>query len=189
MTKRVCTYRQSSTELTIGLQQIDIVTSHKVLGQTNNRGRQTDFTVMVCRLFRDITSQLRDLDLLDDTFLETSKQDLSLTRLETVSTRGNRSDVVGHGKENELFVDEVCNRHRGDVVIQVCPRLPSVLFLHDEPTLNCLNHSFRSSAFFLLNAMSISARSSGLMVSKASRCLSRSLKYFFASADVLVPRP
>ena len=56
-------------------------------------------------------------------------------------------------------------------------------------TLNCLSHSFRSSAFFLLNAMSIKARSSVFIASKPTRCLPRSLKYFFASADVLVPRP
>jgi hypothetical protein len=56
-------------------------------------------------------------------------------------------------------------------------------------TLNCLSHSLRSSAFFLLKAMSMRARSSTCIASKNSRCLSRSLKYFFASAAVLVPRP
>ena len=184
------THGQSSTELTVGVKQIDVITSDKVLGQTNNGSRQTDFTMMVCSLLCDISGQLSHLDLLDDTFLETPKEHLSLTWLQTVCARRNRSNVICHGEQYELLVDEVGDGDRGNIVIEVCSGLGGQFKLSlSRLTLNCLSHSFRSSAFFLLNAMSIRPRSSGLIVSKASRCLSRSLKYFLASADVLVPKP
>ena len=117
------TYSKPSTELTVGVEQVDVVTSHKVLGKTNDGSSQTLFTVMVGSLFRNVTSQLSDLDLLDDTFLETTKEDLSLTWLETVCARGDGSDVVRHGEEDKLFVDKVGNGDRGDIVVEVCSRL------------------------------------------------------------------
>jgi len=78
---------------------------------------------MVSSLFRDVTSQLSDLDLLDDTFLETTKENLSLTWLETVGARGDGSDIVRHREEDELFVDEVGNGDGGNIVVEVCSRL------------------------------------------------------------------
>ena len=78
---------------------------------------------MVSSLFRDVTSQLSDLDLLDDTFLETTKENLSLTWLETVCARGDGSDVVRHREEDELFVDKVRDGDGSDVVVEVSTRL------------------------------------------------------------------
>jgi len=78
---------------------------------------------MIGRLFRNVTSQLGDLDFLDNPLFETTKEDLSLTWFETVCTRGDRSDVVGHGEEDKLLVDKVGNRDRSDIVIEVCSRL------------------------------------------------------------------
>jgi hypothetical protein len=78
---------------------------------------------MVGSLFRDVTSQLSDLDLLDDSFLETTKENLSLTWLEPVCARGYGSDIVRHREEDKLFVDKVGNGDGGDVVVEVCSRL------------------------------------------------------------------
>ena len=111
--------------MTIGFQKIDVVATNVVLGKTDNGGRQTLFTVMVCSLFRHVTSQLRDLDLLDDTLLETTKQDLSLTWFETIGRRWNRSNIIGHREEDELLVDKVRDWHRGDVVVKERSRLTS----------------------------------------------------------------
>jgi hypothetical protein len=66
---------------------------------------------------------LSDLDLLDDTLLETTKEDLSLTGLETVCARGDGSDVIRHGEEDKLFIDKVGDGDRGDVVVEVCSGL------------------------------------------------------------------
>lgn len=52
-----------------------------------------------------------------------------------------------------------------------------------------LSHSLRSSAFFLLNAISINARSSIVNSLNGNRCLAMSEKYFFASRASLVPNP
>ena len=78
---------------------------------------------MVGSLFRDVTRQLSDLDLLDDTFLETTKEDLSLTWLKTVCARGDGSNIVRHGEEDKLFVDKVGNGDGSNVVVEVCSRL------------------------------------------------------------------
>ena len=51
------------------------------------------------------------------------------------------------------------------------------------------SHSLRSSAFFLLKAMSIKARSSLVRRPKGKRCLAMSPKYFCASRASLVPSP
>jgi hypothetical protein len=72
--------------LTIWVEEVDIVASDKVLGKTDDGRRQTNFTVVVCRLFRDITSQLSHFDLLDNTLFETTKEDLSLTGFQTIRT-------------------------------------------------------------------------------------------------------
>lgn len=55
--------------------------------------------------------------------------------------------------------------------------------------MNPRSHSFRLSAFFLLNAMSISSRSCCVAGLKGSRCCFMSPKYFLASVAVLVPSP
>jgi hypothetical protein len=58
-----------------------------------------------------------------------------------------------------------------------------------DRTSNLRNHSFRSSAFFLLNAISINGRSSSFIVAKGIRWVPISPKYSFASSFVLVPNP
>jgi hypothetical protein len=78
---------------------------------------------MIGRLFRNVTSQLGDLDLLDDSLFETTKEDFSLTWLETVCTRRNGTNVVSHGEEDKLLVDEVGDRDRSNIVVEVCSRL------------------------------------------------------------------
>jgi len=56
-------------------------------------------------------------------------------------------------------------------------------------TLNLLNQSFRSSAFFLLNARSINGRSSSRSLANGIICAPIWLKYSLASSFVLVPSP
>lgn len=117
------TNSQTGTELTIGREQVDVITANKVLGQTNNGARQRLFAVVVCRLLRDVPNQLGNLDLFDDFLLECAKQHFSLTRLETVGHGGDRADIVRHRKEDKLFVDKVRDGNLVSVVIEECTGL------------------------------------------------------------------
>jgi hypothetical protein len=54
--------RITRTILTRGLQQIEIVTADKVLGQINDCSSQTGFTVVVCSVLTDVTNKLSDLE-------------------------------------------------------------------------------------------------------------------------------
>lgn len=56
-------------------------------------------------------------------------------------------------------------------------------------TLKDLNHSFLSSAFFLLKARSISSLSPSWVVAKGMTCLPILEKYCLASESLLVPNP
>ena len=67
------THGKTGTELTIWFQKIDVVATDVILCETNDSSCQTDFSVVVCGLFRYVTSQLRDLDLLGDALFEASK--------------------------------------------------------------------------------------------------------------------
>jgi hypothetical protein len=63
------------------------------------------------------------LDFLYQIPLESGKDDLSLTRFETVRHRRDRSDVIGHGEKDQFLVDEVLDGNSVDVVIKVSSRL------------------------------------------------------------------
>lgn len=149
---------------------------------------------------------MTDLDLSLELLEVATIDDLPLSGLEAVDDRGDRSDVVGHREEDELLVDKVRVRDHLDRLVKersgliergreerVKERQASLGADRSETdcelTLNCLSHSFRSSAFFLLNARSIRSRSPSLVMSNWSMCLAMSLKYFFASAAVEVPSP
>mmetsp|Transcript_21683 Transcript_21683/g.35834 ORF Transcript_21683/g.35834 Transcript_21683/m.35834 type:complete len:372 (+) Transcript_21683:2019-3134(+) len=97
----------ASTKLTSRLQKVDIVGSNKVLGHSNNGSCQGSLTVMVCRVFRDVTSQLSHLDFLLELALEARKQDLALRRLEAIHHVWNRTLVVCLRKEDQLLIDKV----------------------------------------------------------------------------------
>ena len=49
---------QSGAKLTNGLQQVDVVRTHKILGQIDDCAHQRSLTVMVGRLFTNGTSKL-----------------------------------------------------------------------------------------------------------------------------------
>lgn len=51
----------TSTELSIGHEQIDVVASHKILGQVHDRHHQTLFAVVVAGLFGDVSDELSHL--------------------------------------------------------------------------------------------------------------------------------
>lgn len=58
---KVTTNLQSSTELPVGIENVEIVASDEFLSESNNRHVQTDFSVMVCRVLSDVSSELSDL--------------------------------------------------------------------------------------------------------------------------------
>jgi hypothetical protein len=64
--------------------------------------------MMIGRVFSDVTGQLRHLDFLHKVTLETSEQNLSLTRLQSINHRSNATMIVCVAEMNVLFVDEVC---------------------------------------------------------------------------------
>ena len=129
--------------MTTRLEQIDIVASNIVLSETDNGHGQADFSVMVSCLFRNISRELgdllpicnsalrhlfareipADLDFLYKISLESGKDNLSLTRFETVRHRRDRSDIVGHGEKNQFLVDKVLYGNSVDIVIKVGSRL------------------------------------------------------------------
>jgi hypothetical protein len=78
------THSNASTELTVGIEQVDVVAADKVLSKTDNGHCKTDIAVVVCRFLRDITGKLLNLDLLDEVTLEASEQNLALTGLESI---------------------------------------------------------------------------------------------------------
>ena len=51
------------TILTIRDQQVQVVAPNEVLGQVDNCLRQTLFAMMVCSMLRNISNQLRNLDI------------------------------------------------------------------------------------------------------------------------------
>lgn len=63
------------------------------------------------------------LDLLDQILLESRKDNLSLTGFKTVRHGRDGSDVIGHGKQNQLLVDKVLDGYPVDVVVQIGARL------------------------------------------------------------------
>ena len=117
------THLNTSTELTVGLQEVDVVATDKVLGETNNGHVQTLLAVVIRRLLGNVTTKLRDLDFLVEVPLEASVQHLTLTRFETIGNRGDGTDVVCHGEEDKLLVDEVSDGDRSNIVVQVGSRL------------------------------------------------------------------
>lgn len=73
-----------------------------------------------------VANQLSDLNLLGEVPFEAPKQHFALTGLETIGSGGNRTDIVRHGEQDELLVDEVGYWKSVDVVIKESPRLPAV---------------------------------------------------------------
>lgn len=63
------------------------------------------------------------LDLLDQILLESRKDNLSLTGFKTVRHGRDGSDIIGHGEQNQLLVDEVLDGYPVDVVVQIGARL------------------------------------------------------------------
>jgi hypothetical protein len=133
-----------------------------------------------------VTSRVRrregraHLDLSLELPLEAREEDLALTRLEAVNNGRNRTNVIRHREEDELLVDEVAYGNLADVVIhegtglseeeaRISVRLRRREEEERKRTTKPRSHSLRSSAFFLLNAMSIRARSSAVEILKGRR--------------------
>ena len=64
-----------------------------------------------------------NLDFLLEVTLETGPNDLALTRLQPIHNRRNGTNVVGHGEQDKLTVDEVGQRDFPLGMVKVCTRL------------------------------------------------------------------
>lgn len=96
---------------------------------------------MMCSMFTNVTDELRDLCKLrvktqSEQYVsranlqfalhlafEATEYNLALGRLETVNDRGNGSNVIRHGEENEFLVYELAVRDLIAVVIEERPGL------------------------------------------------------------------
>ena len=73
---------------------------------------------------RAIDPEVRtNLDFLLEVTLETGPNDLALTRLQPIRYRRDGSNVVRHGEENQLSVDEVGEGNLSLRVVKIGPRL------------------------------------------------------------------
>lgn len=100
------THGDTSSELPVWLQEVDIVASDEILCKPDDGHCQTRLSMVICRLFRHISCQLGHFDLLDEVSLETTVQDFSLTGFETIGYRGYGPDVVGHAEQDQFLVDK-----------------------------------------------------------------------------------
>lgn len=64
-----------------------------------------------------------DLELGLQVALETTEQDLALTRLQTIDDGGNGADIIRHREKNELAIDEVIVCDLISAMVDVCTRL------------------------------------------------------------------
>ncbi len=96
----------SGTELTIGHEQVYVVGTHMILGHSNDCLNEWHFSVMVGRVFSDVTCQLCDFEFFGELSLKTTENNLSLPRLESINQWTNWSAIVFVGKMNELSVDK-----------------------------------------------------------------------------------
>ena len=146
-------------------------------------------------MFRDVTDQLGNLDFFLDLALEATPDDFPLSGFEAISDTWDGTNVVSHGEKNQLFVDEIGERNLSQTMVQEGTRLEQsvstrlCIYAGIVHALKFRNHSFRSSAFFLLNASSRSSLSPCWVAEKGIMCLSMLLKYPWASSCVLVPKP
>lgn len=185
----------TSTELSIGHQQIYVVATDVVLSQVDDSHHQTLLSMVVGGFLRDIAHKLRYLDnssaretqmkvSVSETHFdlglqfafEATPNNLPLTGLETIGNGRYRPHIIGIGEENELPVDEVGYGNLPCVVIEIRAGLghKSVIGQNcsgHKLTSSFRSHSLRSSAFFLLNARSIRSRSSAFTVPKGIICL------------------
>lgn len=79
--------------------------------------------MVICGFLRNVAGKLSDLDFFGEVSLETTKENLSLTRFETVGHRWNRSDIISHGEENQLLVDKIGDGEGLNIMIKVGTRL------------------------------------------------------------------
>ena len=130
---------QTSAELALWLEVVDVVASNIVLREVDDGAGKTDFTVVVARVLGNVTSKLCNLELLFQIALEARVEDLkkcsadeekeivhtisanlALARLETVNKRGNGAHVISHGEQNQLLVDKLAVANGIRVVVKEC---------------------------------------------------------------------
>ena len=75
---------EAGSELAVRKQLVDVVRACKLLRHIHDGTLKRHLTMVICRVFGDITSQLRDLNLLGQSSLEDCIQDFACARLETV---------------------------------------------------------------------------------------------------------
>lgn len=77
-------YLQARAKLARGNEGIDIVGPDKVLRHVDDRHGKRLLSVVVRRVLRDVSGELRDFDLVLEFALEAGKEDLALPWLQSV---------------------------------------------------------------------------------------------------------
>ena len=98
---------QARAELPNGQQKVNIVATNIVLGHVDNSACQTNLAMMIGRVLCNVSSQLGNFNLFFELTLETAEEDLPLPGFKPIHDRGNGTNIVSHGKKDQLFVNEI----------------------------------------------------------------------------------
>ena len=128
----------SGSELSVGQQEVEVVTADVILSQVNDRHCQTLLPMVVSGVFRDVADELSHLqqwsvtvqepynppnesclDFLLEFPLEATPDDLPLTGFETVTYGWDGSNIVRDREKDELLVDEIGVRNLVRIVVEI----------------------------------------------------------------------
>ena len=100
------TAHKTRTKLPNRRQQVNIVATDEVLSHGRDGRIQRRLTVVIGCVLRDITGELRHTNLLSQTALQATEENLPLGRLETVHDMRKRPQIIRVTEMNELIVNE-----------------------------------------------------------------------------------
>lgn len=103
--------------------------------------------MMICRVLRDVATQLRDFDLGAKLTLEAGEHYFALPWLHAIHNGRNRPHIVRNREVNELLVYEVLVCELLDVVVNI-----AILIEGGNPGLTLISHRFRERKLDVLDA-------------------------------------
>ena len=140
--RRILTALNASTELSLRNQPRNVVRTHEVLRHAHDGLVQRRLAVVVARVLRDVSCELRNANLLGQIPLECRIQDLALGRLESVHHIRNRTLQIVVAEVNQILVYEliilhhVPRRNQRRVVVGLEPGLAVIGTLLVERQIN-----------------------------------------------------
>ena len=94
-------------ELTVRFQEIHVVGTDEILGQTDDGRLERGFSVVISGCFAHISRELGDLDLFVQVSLETRIQDFTLARFQAIVQGSDRAKGIAIREVNQFLVNEL----------------------------------------------------------------------------------